>query len=180
MRIMGLTCMCLCVGLVVAGCETAPKSNLARTDLGAAVQDTIAKAKARDPSISRFFDQSAGYAVFPTVGKGGLIVGGAHGQGELFENGVMTGYCTITQATVGAQAGGQAFSEFIFFQDKEALNRFKYGNFALAAQASAVVLASGASANARYDNGVAVFTMAEQGLMLEASVGGQRFGYQAK
>ncbi len=180
MRIVRLTCVCLCAGLLLAGCETAPKSNLGRADLDKAVQDTIAKAKARDPSLDRFFTQSVGYAVFPTVGKAAAGVGGAYGQGELFENGAVVGYCSLTQATVGAQVGGQAYSEFIFFEDKEALNRFKYGNFALAAQASAVVLASGASANARYENGVAVFTLAEQGLMLEASVGGQKFSYEAK
>ncbi len=180
MRSVRLTCVCLCAGLVLAGCETAPKSNVGRADLDAAVQDAIAKGKAQDPGLNRFFTQSVGYAVFPTVGKGAAGVGGAYGRGELFEDGVMTGYCTLAQATVGAQVGGQAYSEFIFFENREALNRFKYGNFALAAQASAVALASGVSANARYANGVAVFTLGEQGLMVEAAVGGQKFSYEAK
>ncbi len=92
----------------------------------------------------------------------------------------MTGYCTLTQATVGAQLGGQAYSELIFFENREALNRFKYCNFALSAQASAVALRSGASANAKYDEGVAVFTLAEEGLMVEASIGGQKFSCEAR
>lgn len=180
MKIVGLTSLVLCVGLVLAGCQTAPKSSTARTDLDRSVQSTISKARTQDPSLNRFFDQSVGYAVFPTVGKGGVAVGGAWGQGELFEDGNMTGYCTVTQATVGAQLGGQAYSELIFFENRDALNRFKYGNFALAAQASAVALKSGASANARYADGVAVFTMGEEGLMVEAAIGGQHFSYQAK
>jgi lipid-binding SYLF domain-containing protein len=180
MRIVGLTCVYLCAGLILAGCETSPKSNLARTDLDRDVQNAISKARAQDPSVNRFFDQSVGYAVFPTVGKGAVGVGGAYGRGELFEDGTMTGYCSLTQATIGAQLGGQAYSELIFFENREALNRFKYGNFAFSAQASAVALKSGASANARYADGVAVFTVAEEGLMVEASIGGQKFSYEAK
>jgi lipid-binding SYLF domain-containing protein len=180
MRIVGLTCVYLCAGLILAGCETSPKSNLARADLDRDIQNAISKARAQDPSVNRFFDQSVGYAVFPTVGKGGVGVGGAYGRGVLFEDGTMTGYCTLTQATIGAQLGGQAYSELIFFENREALNRFKYGNFAFSAQASAVALKSGASANARYADGVAVFTVAEEGLMVEASIGGQKFSYEAK
>lgn len=180
MKTVGLMFACLCMGLAVIGCSTAPKSNLARADMDRDVQNAITRAKAQDPSLNRFFDQSVGYAVFPTVGKGAAGVGGAYGRGELFEGGTMTGYCSLTQATVGAQLGGQAYSEFIFFETKDALNHFKYGNFALSAQASAVALRSGASTNARYADGVAVFTLAEEGLMLEASIGGQKFNYEAK
>jgi lipid-binding SYLF domain-containing protein len=181
MRIVGWMCVSLCVGLALAGgCSTAPKSNLARENLDKDVQDAISKAKTQDPGLTRFFDQSVGYAVFPTVGKGAVGVGGAYGHGELFEDGTMTGYCTLTQASIGLALGGQAYAELVFFESREALNRFKYGNFAFSAQASAVALKSGASANARYADGVAVFTMAEQGLMVEASVGGQKFTYEAK
>jgi lipid-binding SYLF domain-containing protein len=180
MKIVGLTCVCLCAALVLAGCETAPKSNVARADLDRSAQDAIAKARTQDPSLNRFFDQSVGYAVFPTVGKGAVGVGGAYGRGELFEDAAMSGYCTLTQASVGLALGGQAYAEFIFFENRESLNRFKYGNFTFSAQASAVALKSGASANAKYADGVAVFTLAEEGLMVEASIGGQKFSYEAK
>jgi lipid-binding SYLF domain-containing protein len=116
--------------------------------------------------------------VFPGVGKGGVGVGGAYGRGELFEGGKLAGYCTLTQASIGLQLGGQKYTELIFFETKAALDRFKSGNFAFAAQASAVALKSGASANAKYAGGVAVFTMGEAGLMYEASIGGQKFSFE--
>jgi lipid-binding SYLF domain-containing protein len=116
----------------------------------------------------------------PEIGKGGLIVGGAYGKGQLFDRqGRLIGYCDVSQGTLGAQIGGQSFGEIIFFENDRALTEFKDGKFALAAQASAVALTSGAAAAAKYDNGVALFIMNPKGLMLEASVGGQQFGYQA-
>ena len=131
-----------------------------------------------DPGLSRFFDDAAGYAVFATVGKGGLGIGGAHGTGVLYENGEATGKTTLTQLTVGLQIGGQAYTEVIFFETKKALASFKRGEFAMAAQVSAVAAAAGASANAKYVHGVSVFTLAKGGVMAEASVGGQKFTYR--
>jgi lipid-binding SYLF domain-containing protein len=130
-----------------------------------------------DPGINQFRHDSVGYAVFATVGKGGLGIGGAHGTGVLFEDGMAVGTVSLTQLTIGLQAGGQAFSEIIFFESEKALAAFKRGELALSAQVSAVALASGASANARYVDGVTVFTLARGGLMAEASVGGQKFGF---
>ncbi|RPJ35986.1 MAG: hypothetical protein EHM35_08900, partial [Planctomycetaceae bacterium] len=121
---------------------------------------------------------SAGYAVFPTVGKGAVGVGGAFGRGELIQGGRVVGYCSLTQASIGLALGGQAYSELIFFETPEALQKFKSGDYTFSAQVSAVALKSGASANAKYADGVAVFTMGEEGLMVEASVGGQRFSFQ--
>jgi len=109
-----------------------------------------------------------------------LWVGGAYGRGELYQGGQLEGYCTLTQATIGLALGGQAYTELIFFETKEALHRFKSGNFAFAAQASAVAVKSRASADAKYADGVVVFTMAEEGLVFEASIGGQKFGYEEK
>lgn len=160
------------------GCETAPKSTEAREELSTEVQASLEAAKGTDPGLQRFFDTAAGYAVFPTVGKGAVGVGGAYGRGQLFERGRLVGYCTLTQASIGLALGGQSYTELIFFEDQEALNRFKSGNYAFAAQASAVALRSGASANARYAEGVAVFTMGEAGLMAEASIGGQKFSFE--
>jgi len=141
-------------------------------------QETIALFKKTDPGLSRFFDRSVGWAVFPTVGKGAIGIGGAHGGGVLFEGGQAAGTCTLTQVTVGFQLGGQAYSEIIFFESGATLADFKKGALALAAQVSAVAAAEGASANARYQLGVAVFTIAKGGLMYEASVGGQKFSFE--
>ncbi len=113
-----------------------------------------------------------------TVGKGAAGIGGAYGRGVLFEHGRPTGQTSLTQVTIGAQLGGQAYSEIVFFESESAATSFKKGEFAMAAEVSAVVAATGASANAKYANGVAVFTLAKGGLMAEASVGGQKFGFR--
>ncbi len=141
--------------------------------------NTVRVYKKADPGLATFFEKSAGYAVFPGVGKGGAVVGGAYGKGTLFENGKATGKITLTQVTVGLQLGGQTYSEIIFFETEKALTEFKGSNFAFSAQASAVALKSGASANAKYKDGVAVFTATKAGLMFEGSVGGQKFSFQA-
>ena len=147
------------------------------TELISDAQAAIATIKKTDPKIDKFFASSAGYVIFPTIDKAGFIVGGAGGDGVLFVGGKPVGKATLGQATIGAQIGGQAFSEIIFFENESSLSDFKKGNFALSAQTSAVALSSGKSANANYQNGVAVFTVAKTGLMAEATVGGQKFGY---
>jgi len=129
----------------------------------------------KDPDMQRFFDSAVAYVIIPTVGKGGIGIGGARGKGLLYEGGNITGEVTLTQLTVGFQWGGQAYSEFIFFKDDVALADFKRGNYELGAQASAVAVTAGASADASYSGGVAIFTQAKGGLMYEASVGGQKF-----
>ena len=121
-----------------------------------------------------------GYVVFPTVGKGGFIVGGSYGRGEVYEQGRMVGWADISQATVGAQVGGQSFSELILFQTKEALDNFKAGRLKFAANVSAVALKSGAADTAEYQNGTLVFVEPKAGLMLEAAIGGQSFSFQPK
>jgi lipid-binding SYLF domain-containing protein len=143
------------------------------------VQEVVGVFKQKDSSISNFFDKAYGYAVFPNVGKGGIGIGGAHGNGEVYEQGKLVGTASLSQVTVGFQLGGQVYAELIFFENKASLDRFKESKFALSAQASAVAAAEGASANAKYELGVAVFTMAKGGLMYEASVGGQKFKYKA-
>jgi lipid-binding SYLF domain-containing protein len=165
---------------VLVGCSTTPKSAGDRVALDTKADSAIATARAKDPSLQRFFDTAVGYAVFPTVGKGAVGVGGAFGRGVLYEDGMPVGYCTLTQASIGLALGGQAYTEIIFFETPTALSRFKSGNFAFAAQATAVALKSGVGANAKYEDGVAVFTMGEAGLMYEASIGGQKFSYEPK
>jgi lipid-binding SYLF domain-containing protein len=164
--------------LLLTGCATAPKSTEGKTELTGKVQTALDRATKNDPGLTKFFKEAVGYAVFPTVGKGAIGVGGAYGRGELYKGGQLDGYCTLTQASIGFALGGQTYTELIFFESQAALDRFKSGNFAFAAQASAVALKSGASANAKYADGVAVFTMGEAGLMYEASIGGQKFNYQ--
>ena len=130
-----------------------------------------------DGHMQARFDNSYGYAIFPNVGKGAVGVGGAAGNGVVYEQGNMIGMAKMKQVSVGFQFGGQAYREVIFFENKEALDRFKGDNFEFAAQVSAVAAASGASADAKYREGVLVFTQEKKGLMYEASVGGQKFSF---
>ena len=130
-----------------------------------------------DDQMKKLFDKSYGYVIFPNVGKGAIGVGGAAGNGIVFENGKATGSAKMTQVSVGLQLGGQAYREVIFFENKSAFDRFKKDKFEFAAQASAVAATAGASANANYTDGVLVFTQEKGGLMYEASIGGQKFRY---
>ncbi len=144
------------------------------------VEDAIARFKKEDPGIQRFFEDSVGYVVFPRVVKAGIGFGGAMGKGELYEGGELLGYSTMTQATVGFQFGGQSYIEIIFFDQKDALKDFKNGTLEFGAQVSAVALTVGASDNASFDQGLAVFTLERGGLMYEATLGGQVFTYTPK
>lgn len=163
---------------IVSGCQTAPDTVSGQTELKQRANAALAYAKKADPSLSKFLSQSPGYAVFPSIGKGAVGIGGAYGKGVLYEGGIVVGYCDMSQGTIGVQLGGQTYSEIIAFENRAALDRFKQSNFNFSAQATAVALKSGAGANAKYTDGVAVFTMAESGLMYEASIGGQKFRYQ--
>lgn len=131
-----------------------------------------------DPSITSLFTSSQGYVIFPKNGKGGLIIGGSGGNGVLYEKEKPVGTAKMAQVTVGAQVGGASYREIIFFENKEALDRFKDNKFEFSGQVSAVALKSGASKNAKYADGVLVFTQDLTGLMAEATVGGQKFTYK--
>jgi lipid-binding SYLF domain-containing protein len=137
-----------------------------------------AKFKQKDPGMAKVFARAYGYAVFPTVGKGGIGIGGARGKGYVYQGGRLIGRSTLTQVSIGFQFGGQAYSEVVFLQTAAALANFKSGRLKLDAQASAVALTARASADLAYRNGVAIVTMAKGGLMYEASVGGQKFSFQ--
>ena len=132
-----------------------------------------------DPSMENLFANSAGYVIFPNVGKGGAGVGAAAGKGAVHNKGVLVGTAQMTQVTVGAQAGGQAYREVIFFENQEALDRFMHDKVEFSGQASAIAVKSGAAANANYRDGVVVFSQEKGGLMLEASIGGQKFSYKS-
>tara|TARA_Y100001968_G_scaffold309431_1_gene329200 strand:- start:564 stop:1175 length:612 start_codon:yes stop_codon:yes gene_type:complete len=130
------------------------------------------------PELQPYFKNAKGYAVFPTVGKGGVGIGGARGKGEVFLDDKVIGSTTLTQVSIGFQLGGQAFSQIIFFKGKRDLNRFIEGNFEFGASASAALINSGAAVETAYSNGVAVLTVSKGGLMYEASIGGQKFSYE--
>jgi lipid-binding SYLF domain-containing protein len=144
------------------------------------VAQAIIKANERDPALTMWFETAYAYAVFPRVGKGGFIVGGAHGDGLVIRGDTTVGRTSLTQVSVGAQLGGQVYAQYIMFKDQVAFEHFTRGNFEMGAQVSAVAVTLGASADASYDSGVAVFTLADGGLMFEASVGGQKFTYTAR
>jgi lipid-binding SYLF domain-containing protein len=153
----------------------------------------------KSPQVQPFFDDAYGYAVFPTIGKGGIGIGGAHGKGRVYQGGKVTGNTSMTKISIGFQLGGQAFSEIIFFEDKRAYDEFTTGNFEFGADASAVAITIGAQAKAgsggstagasvgpatgtqgrtSYNKGMAVFVHTKGGLMYEASVGGQKFNFK--
>jgi lipid-binding SYLF domain-containing protein len=147
----------------------------------------------RSDVAKKFHDSAYGYAVFPTIGKGGVGIGGAHGSGGVYRGGKKIGDTKMTQVTVGFQLGGQAYSQIIYFEDKRALDDFTSGNFEFSAQANAIAVTSsagatagseGASASANatqaetdYHKGMVVLTMGKGGLMYEASLGGQKYSY---
>jgi lipid-binding SYLF domain-containing protein len=149
---------------------------------------------------SGFFKTAYGYAVFPTIGKGGFYVGGAYGEGRVYRQGQYVGDTSVVQVTAGLQLGGQAYSQIIFFEDQRAFNEFTGGNFEFGAEASAVAITAGASAAAgttgssagasgtnknattagAYYKGMVTFTVAKGGLMYAATVGGQKFSYKPR
>ncbi|MFN8290679.1 MAG: YSC84-related protein [Chitinophagaceae bacterium] len=132
-----------------------------------------------DGLLQNLFNSAYAYVILPNVGKGGIGIGGAAGNGAVFKKGEVIGMAKMTQVTIGFQWGGQAYREVIFFESKEDLDRFKENRLEFSAQASAVAVTAGASANAKYTNGVMIFTQTKGGLMYEASIGGQKFNYRA-
>jgi lipid-binding SYLF domain-containing protein len=161
-------------------CHTAPSSAQGKSEIVEKSDAAVERAKMHDMNFKNMCGDAAGYAVFPKVTKGAVGVGGAYGKGVLYEDGRAVGYCDLSQGTVGAQLGGQTYTEIICFQDRDALNKFKQGKFAFDAQASAVAVNAGVGKNANYREGVAVYTTNEEGLMAEASIGGQKFSYEAR
>ena len=172
-----LTTGLVCLLIVGAGCSTAPKTEESRDVLSAQVKEAVAVIKKRDPGMAEFFKDSYAYAVFPRVVKGAWVVGGAGGKGQVFVDDKLVAYSRVSQATIGFSFGGQYFREVIFFRDKADLARFSTGEFTFSAQISGVAVTAGAAAKADYKDGMAVFVMADKGLMVDASLGGQKFSY---
>lgn len=160
-----------------------PATMVAQDDDHNKIQNDANNARSKfiesDGLMQSLFDKSYGYVIFPNVGKGAIGVGGAAGNGIVYEQGKPVGHAKMKQVTVGFQFGGQSYREVIFFETKEALDQFKGGNFEFSAQASAVAVTKGAAANVKYRNGIMVFTQEKGGLMYEAAIGGQKFDYKA-
>jgi len=162
--------------------------------------DTVKLFRSAGEPVAQLFDSSYGYAVFPTIGKGGAVVGAAHGSGQVYVHGKPVGDTSMTQLSVGPQLGGQAYSQAIFFENKRAFEEFTAGNFEFGVNATAVAITAAASAEAttggagvgasgtpshartasHFHDGMAVFTIAKGGLMAGATLGGQKFSYRAK
>jgi len=173
-------------------------SNFSNPALADSFSNTINTFKS-SPQVDPFFKSAYGYAVFPTIGKGGIGVGGAYGKGQVYRGGKVTGNSSMFKGTIGLQLGGQAFSQIIFFQDKRAYDEFTGGSFEFDANASAVAITAGAQAQAgtkgttagasagprtgeqaktSYRRGMAIFVHAKGGLMYEATIGGQKFKFE--
>ena len=167
----------LLTGLLLS--VSAFSQNEKETDLIEDSKNAQAEFVKSDSLMQALFDNSYAYVIFPNVGKGAIGIGGAAGNGIVFEKGTPVGSAKMKQISIGFQFGGQAYREVIFFENESALNRFKEDNFEFAAQASAVAVTKGASTNVKYRNGVMVFTQEKGGLMYEASVGGQKFDYSS-
>lgn len=165
--------------LTLAGCATdAPETPGQEQALQQSTESSLAKMYQSDPGLHDFVSNAYAYAIFPSVGKGGLIAGGASGRGEVFKQGQFIGYSELNQVTVGAQVGGQEYAELVVFENEPALWNFQHKEYSFSANASAIALTAGASKEAHFRDGVAVFTLPTGGLMAEASVGGQSFTFQ--
>lgn len=172
-------CICLLAATFLAGCSVSPRQSGQRETLMLDVQMAIADFKRADPTLQSYFDRSAGYAVLPKVFKGAFLLGGAYGRGMVFEKGGrFLGYCDMKQATLGFSFGGEYFREVIFFRYPQDLQIFTQGNFTLSVQATATAVSVGAAAKADYQDGMAVFVLADAGLMVDVSIGGQRFEFE--
>ena len=132
-----------------------------------------------DRLMKNLFENAYAYVIFPNVGKGGFGIGGATGNGAVYRRGALIGMAKMSQLTIGFQAGGQVYREVIFFENERVLNEFSENRFEFSAQASAIIVAEGASANVKYRDGVMIFAHPKGGLMYEATVGGQKFTYKA-
>jgi lipid-binding SYLF domain-containing protein len=165
------------VGFGLGACQVEPDTSGKREALTYESRGSLSSFTSSDPSLDNLLNKSVGYAVFPSVGKAGFIVGGAYGRGEVYERGAMIGYADITQGSIGLQAGAQTYDELVIFLTDEQLNKFKNNQFAFSANVSAVAIKPGAGAAADHSKGVVVFIKPQGGLMAEASIGGQEFKF---
>lgn len=167
----------IAIAALLVGCSTAPKTESDVAKLSANVSATLAGYRAKDPTLQPLLDKSVGYAVFPDIGKGGWIIGGSYGRGEVFEGGKKVGYADISEISAGFQWGAQNFSQLLIFLKPDDLKAFKKGDYSVGANVSAVALTSGAAAKTDPSKGVIAVVDTKGGLMAEAALGGQRMRF---
>jgi lipid-binding SYLF domain-containing protein len=177
------TCAVVGIALTTAlmvGCSTAPTTPEAKDELSRKAAAERQEWNRLDPELEAFAKRGHGFAFFPEITKGGLVVGGAYGRGVVYEQGQHIGYADLTQASLGLQAGGHTYSELVVFENKTAMDRFKQNQLDFWANMSAVVANTGAAAAARFVDGIAVFVRPTAGVMAEAALGGQQITYAPK
>jgi lipid-binding SYLF domain-containing protein len=163
----------------VVGCESpTPETPAEQQEVRDEAQAALQRMYNHDPSLRNVVANAYAYAIFPKVGKAGLIAGGAGGRGEVYQNGRLVGYATLSQASVGAQIGAQNFDELIVFKDPAAFDKFKTNEYTPAANATAVAVKSGAGTGTDFKSGTATFVLPTSGAMAEASIGGQHYEFQ--
>jgi lipid-binding SYLF domain-containing protein len=172
--------LCLLSGFAMfAGCATAPPTKAEKQSLRESADVTLGEMFARNPDLRTVTRDASAYAVFPSIGKGGALVGGAYGQGILYEGGVATGYVSLEQASIGAQLGGQTFAELLVLRNPADIDAVKSGRFTVGADAGVIVLTTGASQHATFDPSASVFVLPRGGLMVDLSISGQQLKYQS-
>jgi lipid-binding SYLF domain-containing protein len=172
-----LTSLTLSLAFLFVACATAPRTEEGRAELRADAEAALVEARAQSPELHALLSEAEGFAVFPRVGRGAAVVGAGYGRGVVYERGRVVGYADVTEGSAGLQLGGQRFTQFVVFEHSHALNRFKSDELAFDARASAVAIEAAAGTMTVFRDGVAVFVVDEQGLMVEAAIGGQRFRF---
>lgn len=164
---------------ICAGCATAPSTRAERQSLRQNADATLGEMIARNPALRDVTRGALAYAVFPSVGKGGMLIGGAYGKGILYEAGSPTGYVSLEQASLGAQLGGESFSELLVLRRAADVDALKVGNFTVGADLGVVILSAGAATHATFDPNASVFVLSRGGLMVDISISGQQLKYQS-
>lgn len=180
LRVAFVLCGAIAALAPVTGCATAPRSVSEQHSLDARARATVDEMIAREPSLGGTIGSAAGYVVFPDIGKGGALIGGAFGRGVLFQNGQPAGFVKIEQASIGAQLGAQTFAELLVLPDPGAVERLKRGELTIGADVGAIALTTGAVARAQLGDGMLVFLLPRGGLMAELSLSGQRIEYEPR
>jgi lipid-binding SYLF domain-containing protein len=163
--------------MFLAGCNTTPRSGAVKEQLQSDAQSTVNKMESQDPGVRDLLHRAYGYIIFPSIGKGGLIVGGAFGRGVVYQQGNPIGTAKLEQGSIGAQLGGATFAEAVIFETSEALEKFRAGKFEFGADAQAVIVKSGAAGATSFRNGVAVLQMPEGGAFAGVALTGQKIKY---
>lgn len=167
--------------LLITACATTPKTPGERQALVQEANSTLQTMQSQDPGLRSMLEQSAGYVVFPEIGKGGAIVGGAYGRGIAYQNGQPVGFTELNQASLGAQLGGQTFSELIVFEEPQDFEALRDGRLDIGGTAGATVLQTGAAISTQFgDDGIAVFVLPRGGLMVDVSVSGQQINFEPR